>query len=567
MGGLIPRISPRLLPQSQATVATGCNLESGEIRPFIASRDIDTDFRSGAETKTLFELNGTFNGWTEEAHVVLGLPRGNDANPDQLYVSRGAVAVPTVYTVDGAGVILTSRPLSTLTAPTTPPTLGAVSGTGAGTPLLRSYVTTFVTINEEEGPPSNPSTSVSMADGQTVSVSQAGPYPAGAQYVNYYRLALGSSESRYLFVKRTLVGGTILDDVPDIALGETLRSLGWGAPPSDLAGFFMHPGIFLVGYRKNALWFSEPSQFHAWKERNSLRFETDIVATGIFGNTIVVATKAYIHLVTGTVPGAMTVERLPDPYPCVSSRSMVSADRGAIFASLDGLVWVGYGGVQVITREVMTRVEWRRFFPESILGASYDGKYVGFYSRPGGLPGSLPSPRGSFIFDYMDRATGVAQKDKLVTTNSFATAVFANPGGAMFYVEPTSSTIHVLREWGNRQDGADVNSYFYTGFSWESKHFVSPHLIKFRAAKVVFTPTQVQGLVVLFKLFVGTRVIYQREVRNSQPFRLPPFSRYVEPWRVGVEFVAAPLGGPGAPFVQEIHIAPSMEDLKEGGWQ
>jgi hypothetical protein len=235
---------------------------------------------------------------------------------------------------------------------------------------------------------------------------------------------------------------------------------------------------------------------------------------------------------------------------------MVSGDRGVIYASNDGLVWVGYGGLQVITRDLLSRDEWQLWNPSTIHGCVYDGRYVGFiqprltttdedYDRADDEPTTL-----GFMFDYADRATQVDQRDRLTTFDFYATTTYAAPGETFYFVTRDEDT-NTFKEW-DTGDG-------YLSYDWRSKAFVMPYLTSFAAAKVTgrypWKDDPDNGRSVTFELWVGTRLKYTRPVESSEPFRLPRFYREVEPWYVRVK---------GTEIVQEIHLATSMEELREG---
>jgi hypothetical protein len=415
----------------------------------------------------------------------------------------------------------------------------------------RAYLYTFVTALAEEGVPSNPSVVVGMMDGQAATISGfAAPTSENVTHIRIYRYETGTSTTEILFVDMILVSQTsYVDTFLDIDLLERLPSQQWYPPPHNMTGLISHPGGFLAGFAGNQLYISEAYQPHAYPPEYTKVFEYPIVALGIYGSTIVVATTGFTYLVSGVSPKNLSIEKLPDPYPCASKRSMVSGDRGVLYASADGLVWVGYGGLQVITRDVLSRDEWQRFNPTTLHGVIHDGRYVGFYLTDHGQDYSLVDPQGAgFVFDYNDRATGVEQRDKLTTLNFYATAAYANPDTDFFFVGQKNRD-NVLYEWE-----ASSERLVYR---WRSKAFVMPYITSFAAVKITGEYRQEGGTVLplIFSLFVNDQLKFSREVTSSEPFRLPRFYRDTERWFMQVE---------GKPDVYEIHMATSIDDLTEG---
>lgn len=547
-GGIAPRISERLLPPSGATIAENCKLWSGEIRPFRSPKPNPAALKSGL-IQTIYNLDGFWLSWNGDVDVVRGFIPGDvsgriyftgDGKPKTTNVSLATSVEPYPTQAYDLGV----------SAPSTAPTVVLGSG-GTGTPQLRYYIYTFVTAFEEEGPPSEPSTGVNTLNGQTVTISGfATPTSQNVNRIRIYRTDTGTSTTEFLFVKEVPITQTsYVDTTLDVNLGERLVSQSWYEPPYNMIGLASHPGGFLVGFVGNQLYVSEAYQPHAFPPEYVKVFDYPIVALGIYGNTIVVATSGFTYLVSGTDPRNLSVDKLPDPYPCVSKRSMSSGDRGVIYVCNSGLVWVGFGGLQVITRDVLTRDEWKKYNPTTIHGVISDGHYVGYYLTAEANYPSLVDPVGAgFVFDYTDRATGVDQRDKLTTLTGYSTATYASPNSEFFFLARVNRHNQLF------EAEAGVG---YIPYRWRSKAFVMPYITSFAAAKVItdlfdrgLTPT---GRTVTFTLFVGKQVKYSRAVTSNEPFRLPRFYRETEPWYVQVE---------GDGFVMHVELAASVEELK-----
>jgi hypothetical protein len=553
MGGIAPRISRRLLPLNAATLAENCKLWSGEVHAFRSPRVDDSVLKAGF-VETIYNLNGYWLSWNTDVDVVRGFIPG-DTTGRIYFTGDGAPKITNVALATATPPYPTQAYQLGVAAPTVAPSVALGAG-GVGTALLRYYIYTFVTAFDEEGPFSPVSLGLNTLDTQQVFVSGfSTPTSQNVNRIRIYRLSTGTAGSEYLFVDEIPVGQlSYVDTVAELELEESAVSQNWFPPPVNMVGLVAHPNGFLAGFVGNQLYISESYQGHAFPPAYVKVFDYPVVALGVYGNTIVVATAGYVYLVSGIDPRNLTVDKLPDPYPCVSKRSMASGDRGVIYASNDGLVSVGYGGLQVISRDVLTRDDWQLWNPRSMHGVIFDGRYTGFYPQDQGEDYSLVDPRGAgFIFDYNDRATGVDQRDKLTTLNFYTTAVYASPDTTMYYVRRQDRT-NTLLEW-EAGDG-------YLKYRWRSKAFVAPYLTTFAAAKVVGQFARrgrpANGRAVVFELVVGDEVKYRREVTSSEPFRLPRLYREVEPWYLYVE---------GTEFVQEIHVATSMEELKEGGTQ
>lgn len=550
-GGVVPRIGDRLLPINNATIAQNCKLGSGELRPFRNPRP-DTAVLKDGLLNTIYSISGIWMSWNADVDVVRGFIPG-DTSGRIYYSGEGKPKVTNVALATGSLPYPSTAYDLGITPPVAAPVLVLGVG-GVGVASLRYYVYTFLTAFEEESVPSPVSVGVNAKDGQPVTVSGfSAPTSQNVNRIRIYRTSSGLGTSAFVFVAEIPVAqASYADAVLEDTLGEALISQEWYPPPDNITGFVSHPNGFIAGFVANQFIPSEPFQPHAFDPGNVKVFDYPIVAIGVFGSTFVVATTGFTYLVNGVDPQNLTVEKLPDPYPCVSKRSMVSGDRGVIYASNEGLVWVGYGGVQVITRDVLSRDDWTTYNPRTLLGAIYDGRYIGFYRTDLAQDLTVEAPKGGgFIFDYNDRATGVEQNDKLVTLDFYVTAIYANPETNMYYVS-RSTLQNRLFEW---EAGTGYQPYV-----WQSKAFITPYITTFAAAKVSGDfPQHVDGdQPINFELLVGDEVKFQRLVRRSEPFRLPRFFRYTDPWYVRVK---------GDVVIYNIAVSTSIEELKEGGLQ
>lgn len=541
-GGIVPRISSRNIGQAAATIAEDCELQSGDIVPIRVGKEVNQVLPSDF-LQSIFYFDGAWLTWASDVDVVRGFVLSD--NISRIYYTGDGAPKKTTLPAATASLPYPagSFPLG-VDPPAAPPTVVLGVG-GSGAPQLRCYAYTYVTSFSEESAPSFPSAEFVSLDGQPTTVSGfSATADSSVNRIRIYRKAQATSNARFFFVAEIPYGATsFLDSVLNSGLGEPLPSLEWLPPPPNMIGLVAHPDGFMAGFAENKLYFSERYQPHAYPSTAGYvrSFDYPIVALGVFGNTIVVATTGYLYFVSGSAPATMTVQRQPDPYPCISKRSMVSADRGVLYASRDGLVFAGYGGVQVVTRDVLDRESWAKYYPGSIHGAVYDGKYYGWYLRSS-VDFSLEDPDGGgFVFDYNDRATSVNQSDKLTTLSGYATAAHANPGINLHYIARARRQNSLL-EWG-AGDTALTSK-------WKSKEFVLGGHTVLSAAKVISDGP------VLFDWLVNGVVKYSRTTAVNKPFRLPPINRTEERYQMQIT---------AAYRVREIHVASSMNELIEGG--
>jgi hypothetical protein len=246
-----------------------------------------------------------------------------------------------------------------------------------------SYVYCFVSKWGEEGPPSDPSSSIAVSPVQAVKVediqtSLTGDY--AIEKVRIYRVETAISSGTFKFVADITFGtGEYLDSLLNNQLGDTIPSTNWFPPPTDMAGIVAHPSGFVVGFSGRTVYCSDIELPHAYPIGNQYPVDYDIVGLGVSGNSIVVLTKGITYSITGTLPDSMNKVRVSGRQPCVSKRSIADNGTTVIYASADGLVAVTDYSSRLLTESLYKREQWQRdLVPGSMIGAVHDGIYYGW---------------------------------------------------------------------------------------------------------------------------------------------------------------------------------------------
>lgn len=540
MGGIAPRVSPRLLPLSAAQTASGTKLWSGEVRAFRTGDALLAPMPE-AIVETIFHIAGAWLAWRKDVDVVLGFTPDDvlgrvyytgDGVPKVIQQVIAASEAPTPTSAYPLGLV---PPMYAPVITTTPP----------GSPSeFRTYVFTWVSAFNEESVPSKPSDVIQVQDGVAATVNFSASLPmANVNRVRIYR----SNGGPFIFVTEVPQFTGTWSDVAtnvDIENNEQLVSQYYYPPEAKMIGLIGTANGFLAGFYDNKVAFSEPYQPHAWPPAYVKIFDYPIVALATYGTTVVVFTTGYTYLVDGVDPRNLSVARVPDVYPCVSKRSVSSGDRGVYYACDSGLGFVGSGGVQIVTKDLMDEDDWQVWNPRTMHGTVYDGFYFGFFR--GDRQTSDPNPNGAgFVYDINDRATGSYAKSLLITLPFYATACFAAPDVRLHYVT-ANLTVSQLFEWdrGSR----------YMRYVWRSKQVVFPYEISFACAKVVCVCGDNRDLT--FRLMDGacSYVLFEQVITSRTPFRLPAIPNRTD-WVVEIE---------GTADVMEIHVATSMKALTEG---
>ena len=253
-----------------------------------------------------------------------------------------------------------------------------------------SWVYTFVSDLDEEGPPSPPSALLERffrRDGALLPVTLSdmetgvtGAYSIASKRI-YRTVVGGSGETAYHLVKTVAATvDTTIDDVPTVSVGDELRTLTWQSPPANLSGLTALPNGVLAGFVDRTLWLSEPYEPHAWPPEYTLVMDYPIVALGVYGTTVVVLTTGVPYLVDGVHPQYMTQSKLELDQACIAKHSVTRfGNTGILYASPDGLVQVGPGIAQVVTREIFNKRNWDSLHPKTIRAVYHDENYLAFH--------------------------------------------------------------------------------------------------------------------------------------------------------------------------------------------
>ncbi len=402
--GILPQVSPRLLPEQHATIAENVLFERGRlsgIRSTVNANDHNSvSFTVPVGTKTIYrhrdrQGNGYWLAWDEHVHAAPS-PIAEDPY-DRLYwtgqsyprLSLGTeVATSSNPFYDPS----TSRKLG-IPNPTEAPTASIVtpSTDETLTPASRAYVYTWVSGLGEESGPSPASSIIDVKSDEMVTVT---PPPSVPSYI--YNTQSAPAKKR---IYRTNVNGefqfvgelmayeaSLVDSKLDEALGEIIPTDGWSPPPDNsasspdgpLLGLTAMPNGMLAGFAGRSVFFAEQFMPHAWPKAYSLTVKSKVVGLTSISIGLMVLTQGKPVLMTGSSPAGMGAVEIDNDQACVSARSIVDMGDVAVYASPDGLVAAGENGVNLVTEGVFTREQWQALKPESIHAYKFEGRYVFF---------------------------------------------------------------------------------------------------------------------------------------------------------------------------------------------
>ncbi len=422
--GEVQALHPSLLAEHQGTLSRNQRPGRGDLRSWNAPQTVanvpigrQSMYRMGRDVAS----DSTYwLSWATVVHAVRGFDTG-DTTERTYYSGDGAPKVTD--NVMGLGSApsptsnypIASRPLG-LPAPTAALSVSTLAG-GTGELTSSYYVYTYVNDWGWESAPSPVSTENNRPSDAQATLSGFALPPAGNYQINrmrIYRTATGSSGATDFFFLREIAIGTqsTTDDLRD--LGEVCPTVAWAMPPENLTHLSALWNGMLAGISGNRIRFCEPYVAYAWPENyDVIPPDSNPVALGVFGQQLVVLTNGRPLVVSGSSPDSLDQQLIDLPQACVAPRSVVSMGSGVAWASEDGLCWLGSGGARLLTAGVLTRADWQALKPASIMGAYYEGLYLGSFDDGSGRRGFLIDPASSTGIYFFDLAFSALYVDPI----------------------------------------------------------------------------------------------------------------------------------------------------------
>lgn len=645
-GGMLPKISPRLLPETAAYSAQNVKLQSGELRPINGPRLTYLPDKTMPPQTIYRARNGTvaygWFSWPTDVDVVRA-PLSIEVESRFYWTGDGEPRFARYSdAVSGGG---DNYPYAFfalgIPTPTVKPSVAPTGGTGSN--VTRFYCYTFFSQFGEESAPSplsdetinkidatwaisgmvafptsgNSGTAVFSAgettftnsasaptwlrvgdeiviSGQTVKVTAvpaahqfkvAGDYSAALSWARKAPWNTTGMKRRLYRTTGTTgafqlvhddVGTTYNDTLTDAQImGDELLSADWELPPVGLKGLCVHSSGALFAFVGNQLYATEPYQPHAWQRVTSTDYP--IVGIAAFGSDVAIATEGNPYVVSGVEPASMTPEKIDGMYPCVSKRSVVSVGAGAIYASNHGLIYIGQGGIKVLTEDFYTRDEWQPLYPASMVSEYTNGRlYVAYRTLLGEsgilfFDGALHLSYGLDVDElyadqtsgelYIGTEEGISLFDSpisypLVANWRSRDVVLPTPvnlGAAKidFKVAIDPATLAALIE--QRETAiANNEALLAAGGFFGAMNFAAYNELGVNDSIAYYVPPIPPSNEIQFVLRDGEDVIFQKVVRDTKAFKLPAGMKY--------DTVSVEVSGQGT--VYEIRLAETMSGLK-----
>ena len=410
----------------------------------------------------------------------------------------------------------------------------------------RFYVVAFVTDWGEESEPSPISDMLEVDANDTVTITRPGTMTGESHSARnvakwrIYRSNTSATASAWQLVQELQISvAQFLDDKKSEELDSLQPQFTWSAPPYRmdgqyegdnkptvganpyLRGMVGMPNGIMAGFIDNTIAFCEPFVPYAWPVEYQTTTEYPVVGMGVFDQTLFVGTTGNPYFVTGAHSASMSAQKLDSNQACLSRRSIVGVQGGVLYASPDGLCLANSAGVQVVTRQLITREDWQKLQPSSMFAAEHEGVYYLFYAGNGG---------GCIAFSVQDGA-------KLGHIDFAGSAVWVDKFNDLMYLARGEQIFECFTGGGMRSG------------QWRSSVATQGRQLPLAWAKVY--GNQDAARPITLRLWGDGELRHTATFTDLQPQRLPP-GRWLE-HQVEIE---------GAARVTSIVLASTTEELR-----
>jgi hypothetical protein len=382
-----------------------------------ASPQRTTVYRMGRDALTPAEH---WLSWPEFVHVIRGF---DPEDPTERTYYTGAGSPKWTDNT----IALASLPYPTafrelaVPQPTSAPTVTLNTDGSTGDPRQPFYVYTWVNEFGWESAPSPPTESPAARPGAVLDLDPVGSPPAGAYNINrirWYRTqAINATDAEFYFLREYAIGATGQQDD-----GRALNTQDDPLPtdpdvlriplPSTATWLTSCWNQFAAALAGKTVRFCVPNLIYAWPLGMEYALSHTPVGQAAFAQRLMVFTTAGCEIFTGTDPEAMDQKPMELPA-CVSPRSIVAGETFVMWAAKDGLMYYGTDGFRRLTLSLDPK-HWEALNPETIMGAFYDGLYIGTYQDGAELKGFVVDPSNPDGIYPLAKGYHAAYWDKLL---------------------------------------------------------------------------------------------------------------------------------------------------------
>lgn len=502
-------LHPRLLPEGQGVHAVNMRRGSVDLRPIKAPSTVlsgpMTDFisawRFGRQVAS--DTSGWVR-WTTDVDVVRSLI-ATDLNEEVHYTGDGVpkttdttLAFPTSAGPAAWRTLGIPFPTAAMATPT-------VLVAGSGPPEDRVYIDTYMTAAGRESAPGRP-VSVTVAGGTTMTFPSFSAVPAGQHGITLRRVYVSTDGGDFVLCLEQAAGTATGTDNGTRDTSQILQSGGdeskpaWLPPLDAMSGIITLWNGMLGGFVGKSYMVCEPYKAWAWPVEYREILPDNIIGTARWLQNWVILTTEQPYIVTGSGPLNMGHQPVEFSQACVSKRSVLGVGHGVVWASPNGLCYIGQGGAQVLTEGIFSPEQWQALNPTTMHCAKWERYVIVFYESEGAEHG--------LMIDPLNVRDGV---------------IFVTPEAIGTFYDPISDRLYLLQENGVI---AKWNAGAVLTAKWKSPILRAPAGTNAAVARIIGD----HPVSAVFTLWANalqsdnTRLwtqVYTTTVTHSEPFELP----------------------------------------------
>jgi hypothetical protein len=508
--GMLPLRDALLLPDINSQISINTWMYQGSIRGFRHNPSVFTLQQS--DTQQVFRIPKTFSladvadfetsTWLELPDPYITVIRnptvGDTFNRYYFFPSEQyAQTVNPNWPATNPGPVY--NPLNRILAGDPWLTLGVPNPINAPTVLPpnvttitegRSYLYTYVTAFEEEGPPSPPTVANGDTVGSwTITVPGVDPTASIGRLIATFRLyrTVTDSAGNATYFKVTelpaIVGATVINDSAldaSLTANNVLSTVSFTPPPAGLQGVVMMANGIAAGFTNGReVWFSAAFLPHAWPASYAVTVDYPIVGLTPNGSSLNIITQGQPFIATGTTPDTMTIGKVVANEPCIARGSICGSGEGAYYLSTNGIQLLNSSGTTNMSAEIFEREFLGTLQPQNWAAGKYDLIYIAF------IKGQMPTFPTVFNGIIIDRSVPNTVFVYNITEHKIINAYNDELSGQVFEVylsNPTDPGVGAVVQWNPPiSDLNDLRDYV-----WRSKKFRFTSPQQFKAFMVIF---------------------------------------------------------------------------------
>lgn len=217
------------------------------------------------------------------------------------------------------------------------------------------YLVTHVNSDGIESEPSELSAEVDLGPGGQAFLTIPQNFVTGTT-TRIYRVG-GNLTTFSLVAEVPGTTAVYTDTIPDVDIdGRVLTSQQNTLPPEAMSALVTAYGM-LFGAKDNTLRYTDPGEPEYWPEAYSIPFPLPITGLAPVSNGMLVMTINAVYLVTGSGPLTLSVQLLRGDQGCLDSKSIQIIEGNALWASKEGLCLSSGSSIQVITKDLLGKID------------------------------------------------------------------------------------------------------------------------------------------------------------------------------------------------------------------